>query len=239
MSRRTRLAGRPSRPRPMLRRWTPSPSTRPLPCPARPIRGHRPIRRRGADGPPFHMTDMIAAEPSLAERICPGTRRRRRRGAAGRGDPRHGPCRLAGRASPAAGPPSTGRSPAAEILREALGPRPASVWSAQALRAVARPADGRVSSSGSRTRAPRGRPTAALERGPGRRRAGPRIITVSDRSPGAALADVVVTTEELDQSWCHTVGYVSPIAAAAAVAGASDRSADRGRRGPGAPRVAG
>jgi glutamine---fructose-6-phosphate transaminase (isomerizing) len=44
------------------------------------------------------------------------------------------------------------------------------------------------------------------------------IITVSDRSPGAAIGDIVVTTEEMDQSWCHTVGYLSPIVAAAAVA---------------------
>src|SRR5205814_1321274 len=42
------------------------------------------------------------------------------------------------------------------------------------------------------------------------------LITCSDRSPGAVLADIVVTTEELDQSWCHTVGYLSPILAAAA-----------------------
>ena len=53
------------------------------------------------------------------------------------------------------------------------------------------------------------------------------LITVTSRSPGAALADIVVETHELDQSWCHTVGYVSPIAAA------------RGRRPPlGHPRVA-
>jgi fructoselysine-6-P-deglycase FrlB-like protein len=45
------------------------------------------------------------------------------------------------------------------------------------------------------------------------------IVTVSDRSPGAALADIVVTTGELDESWCHTIGYLSPILAAAAVAG--------------------
>jgi fructoselysine-6-P-deglycase FrlB-like protein len=45
------------------------------------------------------------------------------------------------------------------------------------------------------------------------------IVTVSDRSPGAALADLVVTTGELDESWCHTIGYLSPILAAAAVAG--------------------
>jgi fructoselysine-6-P-deglycase FrlB-like protein len=43
------------------------------------------------------------------------------------------------------------------------------------------------------------------------------LITVSERSPGAALADIVVTTDEADQSWCHTVGYLSPILAAAAV----------------------
>jgi glucosamine--fructose-6-phosphate aminotransferase (isomerizing) len=52
------------------------------------------------------------------------------------------------------------------------------------------------------------------------RRAGARtaLITVSARSPGAALADIVVTTDEQDESWCHTVGYLSPILAAAAVA---------------------
>jgi fructoselysine-6-P-deglycase FrlB-like protein len=44
-------------------------------------------------------------------------------------------------------------------------------------------------------------------------------VTVSDRSPGAQVADLVVSTEESDQSWCHTVGYLSPILAALAVAG--------------------
>ena len=45
------------------------------------------------------------------------------------------------------------------------------------------------------------------------------IITVTDRSPGAALADIVVETGELDQGWCHTVGYVA-------------RSSPRSRSGP-------
>jgi fructoselysine-6-P-deglycase FrlB-like protein len=43
------------------------------------------------------------------------------------------------------------------------------------------------------------------------------IVTVSAASPGAAIADIVLTTDELDQSWCHTIGYLSPILAAAAV----------------------
>ena len=33
------------------------------------------------------------------------------------------------------------------------------------------------------------------------------------------MADIVVQTGELDQSWCHTVGYTSPMVAAMAVAG--------------------
>jgi glucosamine 6-phosphate synthetase-like amidotransferase/phosphosugar isomerase protein len=54
----------------------------------------------------------------------------------------------------------------------------------------------------------------ALEHAGGRR--GPTaLVTVSDRSPGAAQASVVLTTGEQDQSWCHTVGYLSPIVAAA------------------------
>jgi fructoselysine-6-P-deglycase FrlB-like protein len=41
------------------------------------------------------------------------------------------------------------------------------------------------------------------------------LITVSERSPGAALARDLIATGEQDQSWCHTVGYLSPIVAGA------------------------
>jgi fructoselysine-6-P-deglycase FrlB-like protein len=43
------------------------------------------------------------------------------------------------------------------------------------------------------------------------------LITASAHSPGGQLAEIVVETVEVDQSWCHTVGYVSPLVAAAAV----------------------
>jgi len=58
---------------------------------------------------------------------------------------------------------------------------------------------------------------AALEAA---RAAGARtaLITVTDRSPGAQHALTVLATEELDQGWCHTVGYLSPLVAAVAVA---------------------
>jgi glucosamine--fructose-6-phosphate aminotransferase (isomerizing) len=54
------------------------------------------------------------------------------------------------------------------------------------------------------------------------RRAGARtaLVTVSDRSPGAAIVDLVLETREQDQSWCHTVGYLSPIVVSAALAAA-------------------
>lgn len=44
------------------------------------------------------------------------------------------------------------------------------------------------------------------------------LVTASAGSPGARLADVVLETVEVDRSWCHTVGYASPIVAAVAVA---------------------
>ena len=46
------------------------------------------------------------------------------------------------------------------------------------------------------------------------------LITGSAGSPSGAGTDAVAATVEMDRSWCHTVGYVSPIVAAAAAAGA-------------------
>ena len=45
------------------------------------------------------------------------------------------------------------------------------------------------------------------------------LITGSAGSPAgrAAAPEIVVETVEMDQSWCHTVGYLSPILAAAAI----------------------
>jgi glucosamine--fructose-6-phosphate aminotransferase (isomerizing) len=55
------------------------------------------------------------------------------------------------------------------------------------------------------------------------REAGARtaLITVAERSPGAAIVerDLVIATAELDQSWCHTIGYLAPLVASASVAG--------------------
>jgi fructoselysine-6-P-deglycase FrlB-like protein len=43
-------------------------------------------------------------------------------------------------------------------------------------------------------------------------------ITASPGAPIADAADIILVTLEMDRSWCHTVGYVSPIVAAAVAA---------------------
>lgn len=173
-------------------------------------------------GPPFLMTEMIAAEPALAERIL------------GRlSGPSSSAARLASEIADAArtGRPivvtGCGTSEHAalaivEIIRAALGDAglPVAPGNPVALQAFEASFD-----------APRGGllvgvshegGTAATNAALAAARDGEArtaLITASDRSPGAALADIVVATGEMDQSWCHTIGYVSPIVAAAAVAG--------------------
>jgi fructoselysine-6-P-deglycase FrlB-like protein len=164
-------------------------------------------------GPPYAMTEMIAAEPPLAERLV------HRLGA----DPALARLVAAVRTAAAEHRPilTTGCGTsehaamvAAALLTDALDG--ATVWPMQALELARRPPAGgvvlAVSHEGGTWAT-----NLALEAARG---AGStfELITVSDRSPGAALADIVLTTGEQDQSWCHTVGYLSPVIAAAAVA---------------------
>jgi fructoselysine-6-P-deglycase FrlB-like protein len=181
-------------------------------------------RRR--DGPPYHMTEMIESEPALAGRILDRL--------ADPGGPGATLGRLVREASTAerrilvtgCGTSEHAALAVAEILRDALrsvglpegrgaGGAPLGV---QAFEAALEEVDRDdlvvgVSHEGATWATNR---VLDLARGAGATTA---LITVSARSPGAALADLVVTTEELDTSWCHTVGYLSPIVAAAAIAG--------------------
>jgi fructoselysine-6-P-deglycase FrlB-like protein len=164
------------------------------------------------------MTDMIAAEPALAERVL------------GRlAGPDGGAARLAALIREVAhfgeaivvtgcGTSEHGALGVADILAEAMreagvsAPRPVA---AQAFElALDPPSSGLV--IGISHEGGTAATNQALEAA---RAAGARtaIVTASDRSPGAALADEVLATEELDQSWCHTVGYISPLLAAVAV----------------------
>jgi fructoselysine-6-P-deglycase FrlB-like protein len=168
-------------------------------------------------GPPYHLTEMIAAEPALARRVAARV--------AGRG----GASDLAAaiRTAASAGAPivvtgcgtsETAAMAMVEILREALraaGVTDAVVQSEQAFElGLDPPARGLVigvSHEGG-TSATNAALTASRETG-----ARTAIVTVSRQSPAGKIADIVVETGELDQGWCHAIGYLSPILAAAAV----------------------
>ena len=173
------------------------------------------------------MTDMIAAEPSVARRIIErlsGPGPAAELAAAIRttvigGDP----VVVTG-----CGTSEHAALAAAEILREAsaaAGFAGAIVTTEQAFElALAPPLRGLVigvTHEGA-TAATNGALRASREAG--RQTA---VLTVSGRSPAGALAEIVVETGELDQGWCHTVGYISPIVAASAVgAHLSERALD-------------
>jgi glutamine---fructose-6-phosphate transaminase (isomerizing) len=168
------------------------------------------------DGPPYAMTEMIAAEPALAERLVrrladdPASRDLaadvRAAGQAGR------PIILTG-----CGTSEHAAMVGAALLESALraggveDPRIASVQAFELLAATGLVIG--VSHEGG-TWATNEALRAAADRG-----ASTALITVSDRSPGAALVPRVVQTLEQDQSWCHTVGYLSPMLAFAVLAG--------------------
>lgn len=183
----------------------------PLPSAPDPWAGSEMPARR--DAPPYAMTEMIAAEPALAERLV---RRLQADPSLARVAER---IRQAANASKPILTTGCGTSEhaamlAAEFLTDALG---AGVWPMQALEVARKPPRGgfllAVSHEGG-TWATNEALRAARQAG-----SATALITVSDRSPGAALADLLITTEEQDQSWCHTVGYLSPVIAAAALAG--------------------
>jgi glucosamine--fructose-6-phosphate aminotransferase (isomerizing) len=171
------------------------------------------------DGPPYHLTDMIAAEPGVARRIIE------------RLTDDSSVARLADlvRSAITSGAPvvitGCGTSETAamgmvDILRDATrssGHPDAVVLSEQAFELAQDPLarglvigvshEGGTSATNAALKASRaaGSQTA--------------VVTVSRRSPAGQFADVVLETCELDQSWCHSVGYVSPMVTAA-VAGA-------------------
>jgi fructoselysine-6-P-deglycase FrlB-like protein len=159
------------------------------------------------------MTEMIAAEPALAERLL-------RRLAE---DPAVAQVVAAIRTAADANAPiiTTGCGTsehaamvAAELLTDALDGT--TVWPVQALELARRPPRAglvlAVSHEGG-TWATNEAIKAAAAAG-----AETALITVSDRSPGGVLASHVIATQEQDQSWCHTVGYLSPVLVAAALA---------------------
>ena len=170
-------------------------------------------------GPPWAMAEMIAAEPALASRVV------------GRLVEDGSAAVLAGavRDAAVAGAPvvvtGCGTSEhaamaAAAILREgfrAAGLPGDGPIAAQAFElAMEPPSRGLV--IGISHEGGTAATIAALETASARG-ARTALITASPGSPAAVAADIVAATIELDHGWCHTVGYVSPMAAALAATG--------------------
>ena len=166
--------------------------------------------------PPYLMSEMIAAEPALAERLV------HRLSA----DEAAGELVSAIREAASGGHPiittGCGTSEHAAMAIAALLTQSLRLPAGREVRAVApldllaRPlADGvlvAVSHEGGTT------VTNEALRAAGAAGARTAIVTVGGGSPGAEAADIVVRTEEQDQSWCHTVGYISPILAGVVLA---------------------
>ena len=175
--------------------------------------------------PPYLMTEMISAEPALAERLLHRL--------ADDGSLAHLAAAVRNAATAEAPIVATGNGTSehaamgiARLVTEALDlPGGNEVRAVPALEAALRPVrrglliavshEGGTEVTNEALRAAtRGAATTAL-------------VTVGSGSPGAGLADIVVATEEQDQSWCHTVGYLSPLIVGLALAGhLADRRTD-------------
>ena len=169
--------------------------------------------------PPYAMTEMIAAEPALAERLA------RRLVADAVVSDLASAVRTTADAGAAITITGCGTSEhaaigGAEILNAALtrvGKRPV-VRALQAFETLRHPEPAGLQIAVSHE----GGTEATIEAMRVARAAGVRVglVTVSGRSPAAALADVVIETAEQDRSWCHTVGYLSPVVAFGAIGAA-------------------
>ena len=168
--------------------------------------------------PPWAMAEMIAAEPGLADRVAArlvadgstDALASLVRGAADDGVP----VVVTG-----CGTSEHAAMAAAAILRgawRAAGLAGRGPVAAQAFELALDPPAGGVVIGISHE----GGTTATIDALAASRAAGARtaLITGSAASPAAAGTDVVAATVEMDRSWCHTVGYVSPIVASAVAA---------------------
>ena len=159
--------------------------------------------------PPYLMSEMIAAEPALAERLIHRLS----------SDESVERLVSAIREAATAGRPilTTGCGTSehaamgvAALINESLNaPAGRDVRSITALEALARPLDDGLLIAVSHE----GGTHITNEALRAARAAGARtaLITVGGGSPGAGIVELTVSTEEQDQSWCHTVGYLSPI----------------------------
>jgi fructoselysine-6-P-deglycase FrlB-like protein len=170
-------------------------------------------------GPPWAMAEMIAAEPALGARVG------RRLVADGTATALAGAVRAAAEAGEpvvvaGCGTSEHGAMAVAAILRDGWRAAGLAGWGPVSVQAfeLAQDPPPRGLVIGISHEGGTAATISAMEaaRAKGVRTA---LITGSAGAPAAAAAEIVLATVELDRSWCHTVGYVSPIAAATVTAG--------------------
>jgi fructoselysine-6-P-deglycase FrlB-like protein len=165
--------------------------------------------------PPYLMTEMVAAEPALAERLV---HRLAADDAVERvatlireADAASRPIVLTG-----AGTSEHAAMGIAELLNEALDGTGRGAFAMPALEVLRRlPAAGLLNALSHEGGTQMTNEALAAARDA---KVPTALITVCDRSPAAEIADSVIRTDEQDQSWCHTVGYLSPLVAGMALA---------------------
>ena len=161
-------------------------------------------------GPPWAMEEMILSEPELAEPLLAGPAvaeaGARIRAAAAAGEP----VVLVG-----CGTSEHAAQAGAALLGEALGPR--AVVARDAFEASLDPQEGGVIvgvSHEAGTAATLAALRAAVDRGA-------RAVLVTAHPERVSEGPLVVATPLHDTSWCHTVGYLSPLLAFHGMAGGS------------------
>lgn len=171
--------------------------------------------------PPWLMEDMVAAEPSLVAPILGAT------------DQAEAIAKLIARAAAekmpivvtGCGTSETAAMAIADLLTDALGRRGVEhpvVHVRQALEASLEPWSGGVCLGITHEGGTHATILALVAaRAAGATTAG---ITARRESAVASVTDTLFVTPVVDRSWCHTVGYLSPILAGAAIANAVDGS---------------
>jgi fructoselysine-6-P-deglycase FrlB-like protein len=173
------------------------------------------------EGPPWAMEEMIAAEPGLAEPVLAAPAADELAAAIAAAVAAGEPVRTVG-----CGTSEHAAMAGAAMLREAL--RSDAVRSRDAFEASLDPQRGGVVIAVSHE----GGTPATLAAARAAAANGARVALITARPEVAPEDALVLSTPLVDRSWCHTVGYVSPLLAFAGVAarlagGAPDADAAR------------
>jgi glutamine---fructose-6-phosphate transaminase (isomerizing) len=168
-------------------------------------------------GPPWVMEEMMAMEPGLAEAIAAqGTAADAIAGAARRALNERASVSIVG-----CGTSEHAAMAVAILLGEAAarqGMRAGSIVARQAFEAALEPwPNGLTIGISHEGETPATVAALAAARSQGAETA---LVTANPAGPAAAAADHVLSTPQLDRSWCHTVGYASPMVAGASIAAA-------------------